>query len=204
MWPDLFPYNECFVTVLLLTSTLLIDLKYILKNIVKNTVWVFQLNLSSQCLYVITIHVHRGVGEGGIPPWREILLTPPGKFDPYVVKKKQNFFYPPPSRPIGPCTCMVITHFTTVVYSKFLYLRINVIVHDYKKELNKYTRRSLNHWPTRPRPNRWSSFSRMVSVRHKNKLRSTTDTMPENNDCLLAGAWWVIFNSPDLFPISFA
>ena len=32
----------------------------------------------------------------------------------------------------------------------------------------------------------------------ENKLRATTDTMHENNDHRLAGAWWVILTSPDL------
>ena len=33
-------------------------------------------------------------------------------------------------------------------------------------------------------------------------MRATTDTMHENNDHLLAGAWWVILNSPDLYIIN--
>ena len=44
-------------------------------------------------------------------------------------------------------------------------------------------------------------------VRHKieNALRTKrlTDTMHENNNRLLAGAWWVIFNSPALHNIYF-
>ena len=36
-------------------------------------------------------------------------------------------------------------------------------------------------------------------VRPKNKIRATTDTMHENDDHLLAVAWWVILNSPDLY-----
>ena len=68
--------------------------------------------------------------------------------------------------------------------------------------------------PPRPKPNRWSLFSRMVSVRpyvrkktrcnanvgaRENKIRAKTDTMCEDNDHLLAMAWWVILNSLDLF-----
>ena len=74
-----------------------------------------------------------------------------------------------------------------------------------------------------PRPNRWSLFSRMVSVRtsvrpsQKQKrattlelvprkqnattLHATTDTTCEYIDRLLAVAWWVILNSPDLLYI---
>ena len=66
------------------------------------------------------------------------------------------------------------------------------------------------YWPTRPRLNRWSLFSYRVSVRpslcHRNKniqpgKQNTLykKTMRENNDDLLAGAWWVILKSPDLF-----
>ena len=32
----------------------------------------------------------------------------------------------------------------------------------------------------------------------QNPKRATTDTLCENNDNLLAGAWWVILNSVDL------
>ena len=45
-----------------------------------------------------------------------------------------------------------------------------------------------------------------TSVRHKNKNANVGALktkyalrMHENNDCLLAGAWWVIFNSPDFY-----
>ena len=54
------------------------------------------------------------------------------------------------------------------------------------------------NWPTRPRPIRWSLFSRMVSVRPSQKqIRATTDTMHENNDHQLAGAWWITLKSPN-------
>ena len=39
-----------------------------------------------------------------------------------------------------------------------------------------------------------------TSVRlSQNQIRATTDTMHENNDHLLAGAWWVTLKSPDLY-----
>ena len=38
-----------------------------------------------------------------------------------------------------------------------------------------------------------------TSVRPENKIRATAGTMHKNNETLLAGAWWVILNSPDLF-----
>ena len=63
----------------------------------------------------------------------------------------------------------------------------------------------LLYWPTKSRP-RWPLFSHNVSVclsvRHKNKIRVTTDAMHESNEKLLAGAWWVILNSLDLFLFS--
>ena len=31
-----------------------------------------------------------------------------------------------------------------------------------------------------------------TSIRHKNKIHAAKDTMRENNENLLAGAWWVI------------
>ena len=43
-------------------------------------------------------------------------------------------------------------------------------------------------------PYRWCS---------ENKIRPTTDTMREDNDHLLAVAWWVILNSLDLFFFGF-
>ena len=52
----------------------------------------------------------------------------------------------------------------------------------------------------RPRPKRWSLFSRMVSVRPKNQ---NTGTMFENNDHLLAVARWVILNSLNLLLFTF-
>ena len=59
-------------------------------------------------------------------------------------------------------------------------------------------------WPTRPRLNRWSLFSRRLSVHPSHKqLRATTDTKHENNDHLLAGTWWVTLKSPDLFSFLF-
>ena len=78
----------------------------------------------------------------------------------------------------------------------------------------RFERKSISEekyfWPTRPRPNRWSLFSHSVSVRpaEKNTRATTLTSRPgrqqrtpcENNYHLfLAGAWWVIFNSPDFY-----
>ena len=44
------------------------------------------------------------------------------------------------------------------------------------------------------------------SVRHKNtktRYNARVNTMRENNENLLAGAWWVILNSPDLLLLIF-
>ena len=71
--------------------------------------------------------------------------------------------------------------------------------------------------PTRSRPNRWSLFSRMVSVRPYekqmalqrqskgpvNKICVIKDTMSENNESLLTVAWWVTLNSLHLLCIYF-
>ena len=59
----------------------------------------------------------------------------------------------------------------------------------------KQSRGQLTH---QPRPNRWSLFSHMLSVRpsqkwkhSENKIRATKNTMRENNDHPLAAACWV-------------
>ena len=50
----------------------------------------------------------------------------------------------------------------------------------------------------------------MVSVTKTNKratkdpVNKTTDTMRKNNENLLAVAWWVILNSPDLYAVLIA
>ena len=43
--------------------------------------------------------------------------------------------------------------------------------------------------------------NKKVLQRPENKIRITKDTRRENNDHLLAGAWWVTLESPDLFKI---
>ena len=49
-----------------------------------------------------------------------------------------------------------------------------------------------DYWPTRPCPNRWSYFHTWCQyLRHKNKIRAHG----ENNENLLAGAWWVTLYS---------
>ena len=64
-------------------------------------------------------------------------------------------------------------------------------------------------WPTRPQSNRWSLFSHMASVRPSEKQKSSTTLTSRpckqntrynwhNNENLLALAWWVILNLPDL------
>ena len=41
--------------------------------------------------------------------------------------------------------------------------------------------------------------NRNALQRSENKMLATKNTMRENNDHLLAGAWWVTLKSPDLF-----
>ena len=61
-------------------------------------------------------------------------------------------------------------------------------------------------WPIWSRPNRWSLYSHMVSVRlsvTKTKTRydghhHCNENWNENSENLLAVAWWIILNSPDL------
>ena len=60
-------------------------------------------------------------------------------------------------------------------------------------------------WPTRPRPNGWSLFSRKVSVRHKNKYSLRRKPCMKIMTTYWMVAWWVTLSLPtfiSLFHVS--